>query len=66
MPWYPVSVSVNCKINQKRLQLNLLQPFSSLVSDSKSQNWLTLADALRTASVDYDEYKLKFIKEVLV
>lgn len=30
----------NCKINQKRLQLNLLQPFSSLVSDSKSQNWL--------------------------
>ena len=32
----------NCKINQKRLQLNLLQPFSSLVVDSKSQNWLRL------------------------
>lgn len=35
----------NCKINQKRLQLNLLQPFSSLVSDSKSQNWLRGLDS---------------------
>ena len=35
----------NCKINQKRLQLNLLQPFSSLVSDSKSQNWLRELDS---------------------
>lgn len=30
----------NCKINQKRLQLNLLQPFLALSADSKSQNWL--------------------------
>ena len=35
----------NCKINQKRLQLTLLQPFSSLVSDSKSQNWLRGLDS---------------------
>lgn len=35
----------NCKINQKRLQLNLLQPFSSLVSESKSQNWLRRPDS---------------------
>ncbi len=32
----------NCKINQKRLQLNLLQPFLALSADSKSQNWLRL------------------------
>ena len=35
----------NCKINQKRLQLNLLQPFLALSADSKSQNWLRGLDS---------------------
>lgn len=30
----------NCQINQKRLQLNLLQPFSTLTSDLENENWL--------------------------
>lgn len=37
----------NCKINQKRLQLNLLQPFMALSTDSKSQNWLRLLGSAR-------------------
>lgn len=28
--------------------------------------WLTIADALRTASLDYDERKLKIIKELVL
>lgn len=30
----------NCQINEKRLQLNLLKPFSVLVESTLSQNWL--------------------------
>ena len=30
-----------------------------------SLSWLTLADTLRTASIDFDEYKVKNIKELL-
>jgi len=30
----------NLTLNQKRLQLNLLQPFNGLVSSQKSSNWL--------------------------
>lgn len=32
----------NLKLNEKRLQLNLLQPLLALSADSKSQNWLRL------------------------
>lgn len=32
----------NCTLDQKRLQLNLLKPFSGLVSDTKSTNWLRM------------------------
>lgn len=35
----------NCKINQKRLQLNLLQPFLALSADSKNQSWLRRPDS---------------------
>ena len=56
----------NLTLNQKRLQLNLLQPFNGLVSSQKSSNWLSLADTLRTASTDYDEHKVNAIKELLV
>jgi len=38
----------NCKINQKRLQLNLLQPFMALSADSESQNWLTTIEEVIT------------------
>lgn len=31
----------NCQINEKRLQLNLLKPFSVLIDSTLSQNWLT-------------------------
>ena len=31
----------NCTLDQKRLQLNLLKPFSGLVSNTKSSNWLS-------------------------
>lgn len=37
----------NCQINQKRLQLNLLQPFLALSADLKSQNWLRRPDLNR-------------------
>lgn len=37
----------NLTLNQKRLQLNLLQPFNGLVSSQKSSNWLEVVDALR-------------------
>ena len=30
----------NCQINEKRLQLDLLKPFSALVDSTKTQNWL--------------------------
>lgn len=55
----------NCQINQKRLQLNLLKPFGSIISDAKTQNWLALANTLRTISTDYDERDVSKIKEVL-
>jgi site-specific DNA recombinase len=35
----------NCKINQKRLQINLLQPFLTLASDFKNENWLRGLDS---------------------
>jgi site-specific DNA recombinase len=38
----------NCKINQKRLQLNLLQPFHGLLSCSVSENWLTTIEEVIT------------------
>jgi site-specific DNA recombinase len=56
----------NLTLNQKKLQLHLLKPFSGLVSDTKSTNWLAVADTLRTAYMDYDEYKVNSIKELLV
>lgn len=56
----------HCALDQKRLQLNLLKPFSALVNATKSSNWLALADELRTDSVDYDDKRLTLIKEILV
>ena len=56
----------NLTLNQKRLQLNLLKPFSGLLSCTKSTNWLALADELRTASTSYDKHKINVIKELLV
>ena len=35
----------NCQIDQKRLQLNLLKPFSALVFATKSTNWLRRLDS---------------------
>ena len=35
----------NCTLDQKRLQLNLLKPFSGLVSNTKSTNWLRGLDS---------------------
>ena len=55
----------NCTLDQKRLQLNLLKPFSGLVSDTKSTNWLPLVDTLRMISTDYDERRVNEIKEIL-
>jgi site-specific DNA recombinase len=37
----------NLKLNEKRLQLNLLQPLSALSADLKSQNWLRRPDSNR-------------------
>ena len=55
----------NCTLDQKRLQLNLLKPFSGLVSNTKSTNWLPLVDTLRMVSTDYDERRVNEIKEIL-
>ena len=35
----------NCQINEKRLQLNLLKPFSVLIDSTLSQNWLRELDS---------------------
>ena len=35
----------NCTLDQKRLQLNLLKPFSTLVLATKSSNWLQELDS---------------------
>ena len=35
----------NLKINQKRLQFNLLEPFNTLSSMSKTRNWLPRPDS---------------------
>lgn len=56
----------NLTLKQKRLQLNLLKPFTSIVDTQNSKNWLSVADTLRTASSDYDEHKVNAIKELLV
>jgi site-specific DNA recombinase len=37
----------NCQINEKRLQLNLLKPFSVLIDSTLSQNWLPGSDSNR-------------------
>jgi hypothetical protein len=55
----------NCTLDQKRLQLNLLKPFSALVLATKSSNWLALADTLRTDSIEFNEDNLINIKELL-
>jgi hypothetical protein len=38
----------NCTLDHKRLQLNLLKPFSGLVSNTKSTNWLTAIEEVMT------------------
>lgn len=55
----------NPTLNEKRLQLPLLKPFSVLIDTLESSNWLALADTLRTESLEYDDHKLGMIKEVL-
>lgn len=35
----------NCQINEKRLQLNLLKPFSAVLDNSNSLNWLRRLDS---------------------
>jgi hypothetical protein len=43
----------NCQIDQKRLQLNLLKPFGSIISNAKSQNWLpTIEEVINTIKQD--------------
>jgi len=56
----------NCQINEKRLQLNLLKPFSVLIDSTLSQNWLALANELRTASMDYADSEVSSIKGLLL
>ncbi|MCR4752864.1 MAG: hypothetical protein K5837_00380 [Candidatus Saccharibacteria bacterium] len=55
----------NLKINQKRLQFNLLEPFKSLSNCANSQKWLPLADTFRTALFSYDSEKLEEVKVIL-
>lgn len=55
----------NLELDNKKLRFNLLSPFDKLLVLSQSSNWLTLADALRTAALDYDEEKLQNIKLLL-
>lgn len=43
----------NLTLNQKRLQLNLLQPFNGLVSSQKSSNWLPLHHSISNLSLEY-------------
>ena len=55
----------NPTLKAKRLQLTLLKPFASVLDNSNSLNWLTLADALRTACLDFDKSNLNEIKAIL-
>lgn len=38
----------NCQINEKRLQLNLLKPFSTVLDNSNSLNWLRTIEEVIT------------------
>ena len=55
----------NLEINEKRLNCNLLEPFNTLSSMSKSQSWLPLADTFRTALFSYDSENLEEVKVIL-
>lgn len=56
----------NLFLDGKKVEITLYKPFSDIASCVNDSIWLTLADTLRTASADYDDYKLRIIKEVLV
>lgn len=43
------AVLANLNLNQKKLQLNLLQPFHGLVFNQKSSTWLTTIEEVITA-----------------
>jgi hypothetical protein len=43
----------------------VLKKSTEVSVDSFKFSWLTLADALRTASTDYDEHEVTLIKELL-
>lgn len=55
----------NLVIQDKKLVFNLKAPFDVISECSQNQTWLTLADTLRTESMNYDEHKLRIVKEIL-
>ena len=55
----------NPTLKAKRLQLPLLKPFTSILDNSNSQNWLALANTLRTESTDYDQCYIAQLEELV-
>lgn len=72
MTWHISSEVITEKSSQKIVQKSKTTPFGSYAVPSTSTSlldvntpWLTLADTLRTACLDYDEHNVKYIKELL-
>lgn len=58
-------VGSDCVLIGKELRWTLKKPYDCIAFCNESSNWLTLADELRTVSMNFDKYKLRTIKEVL-
>ncbi len=52
------------KLDGKKLELHLKQPFLAVQEMSKTQNWCQAVDVLQTAAIAYhDDYNLKDLAE---
>lgn len=54
----------NLKINQKRVDFTLLEPFNSLFFASKTSKWLPQSDDFANSVASYDDWRLAIIKEI--
>ena len=55
----------NLFLDGKKVEITLYKPFSDIASCVNRSTWLTVADALRTASAEYDEYQVQNIQSIL-
>ena len=55
----------NLKIEQKKHQFTLLEPFNSLYQRANKRKWLRQMETLRTSSIPYDEVKFENVKVLI-